>query len=178
MKKTFMGVKLRKLRAEHGLSQIALAHALGLSPSYLNQLEQNQRPLTVSVLLKINAAFGVDVQMFSEDEEARLIAGLREALADVEEGADALIVKPGLPCLDVLRMVRDAVTVPVAAYQVSGEYAALHAAAERGWLDLDAAMWEAAISLRRAGADQLITYFARPLAEGLRAGHRYGGRDR
>uniref|UniRef100_UPI0035A063C6 helix-turn-helix domain-containing protein n=2 Tax=Comamonadaceae TaxID=80864 RepID=UPI0035A063C6 len=51
MKKTFMGVKLRKLRAEHGLSQIALAHALGLSPSYLNQLEQNQRPLTVSVLL-------------------------------------------------------------------------------------------------------------------------------
>lgn len=103
---------------------------------------------------------------------------LREAMADVEEGADALIVKPGLPCLDVLRMVRDAVTVPVAAYQVSGEYAALHAAAERGWLDLDAAMWEAAISLRRAGADQLITYFARPLAEGLRAGHRYGGRDR
>ena len=62
MKKTFMGVKLRKLRAEHGLSQIALAHALGLSPSYLNQLEQNQRPLTVSVLLKLNRALGVDIQ--------------------------------------------------------------------------------------------------------------------
>jgi len=83
MKKTFMGIRLRRLREERGMTQIALAHTLGLSPSYLNQLEQNQRPLTVSVLLKINAAFGVDVQMFSDDEEARLIAGLREALADV-----------------------------------------------------------------------------------------------
>ena len=80
-----MGVKLRKLRAERGLSQIALAHALGLSPSYLNQLEQNQRPLTVSVLLKIHRALGVDIQEFSEDEEARLIAGLKEALAGAAE---------------------------------------------------------------------------------------------
>lgn len=83
MKKVFMGVRLRRLREERGMNQIALAHALGLSPSYLNQLEQNQRPLTVAVLLKINAAFGLDVQEFSEDEEARLIAGLREALAEV-----------------------------------------------------------------------------------------------
>ena len=82
MKKTFMGVRLRKLRAERGMSQIALAHALGLSPSYLNQIEQNQRPLTVSVLLKISRALGVDVQQFSEDEEARLVAEMREALAD------------------------------------------------------------------------------------------------
>ncbi|MDR2330348.1 MAG: helix-turn-helix transcriptional regulator, partial [Comamonas sp.] len=67
MKKTFMGVKLRKLRAERNLSQIALAHALGLSPSYLNQLEQNQRPLTVSVLLKLHRSLGVDIQQFSED---------------------------------------------------------------------------------------------------------------
>jgi len=85
MKKTFMGVKLRKLRAERGMSQIALAHALGLSPSYLNQLEQNQRPLTVSVLLKINRALGVDIQEFSEDEESRLMAGLKQALADAAE---------------------------------------------------------------------------------------------
>ena len=85
MSKTFMGVRLRKLRGEHGLSQIAMAHALGLSPSYLNQLEQNQRPLTVSVLLKINRALGVDIQQFSEDEEARLIAGMREALAEAPE---------------------------------------------------------------------------------------------
>ena len=85
MKKTFMGVKLRKLRSERGLSQIALAHALGLSPSYLNQLEQNQRPLTVSVLLKLNRALDVDIQEFSEDEETRLVGGLREALADAPE---------------------------------------------------------------------------------------------
>lgn len=85
MKKTFMGVKLRKLRAERGLSQIGLAQALGLSPSYLNQLEQNQRPFTVSVLLKLNRAMGIDIQEFSEDEEARLLAGLREALAEAAE---------------------------------------------------------------------------------------------
>lgn len=82
MRKTFMGVRLRKLRGERGLSQVALAHALGLSPSYLNQIEQNQRPLTVAVLLRISRALGVDVQQFSEDEEARLVADLREALAD------------------------------------------------------------------------------------------------
>ncbi|WP_280191740.1 short-chain fatty acyl-CoA regulator family protein [Delftia sp. PS-11] len=85
MKKTFMGVKLRKLRSERGLSQVALAQALDLSPSYLNQLEQNQRPLTVSVLLRLNRALGVDIQEFSEDEQARLVAGLREALADAPE---------------------------------------------------------------------------------------------
>lgn len=82
MKKTFMGVRLRRLREERGLTQIALAHALGLSPSYLNQIEQNQRPLTVPVLLKINAVFGVDVQLFSEDDEARMLASLREVMAD------------------------------------------------------------------------------------------------
>lgn len=85
MKKTFMGVRLRRLRAERGLSQVAMAQTLGLSPSYLNQLEQNQRPLTVPVLLRISRALGVDVQQFSEDEEARLVAALREALADAEE---------------------------------------------------------------------------------------------
>ena len=80
-----MGVRLRKLRAERGMTQIALAQALGLSPSYLNQIEQNQRPLTVTVLLRIHQVLGVDVQQFSEDEEARLVAGLREALADAPE---------------------------------------------------------------------------------------------
>lgn len=78
MKKTFMGIRLRRFREERGLTQVALARALELSPSYLNQLEQNQRPLSVPVLLKLNAVFGVDVQQFSEDDEARLIADLRE----------------------------------------------------------------------------------------------------
>jgi len=95
---------------------------------------------------------------------------LREAEADVEEGADALIVKPGGPYMDVLRAVRETVRVPVAAYQVSGEYAALHAAAEKGWLDLERAMWETTLGLRRAGADLVITYFARVLAERMSEG--------
>lgn len=89
---------------------------------------------------------------------------IREAKADVDEGADVVMVKPGLPYLDVVRAVRDAVDVPVAVYQVSGEFAMLHAAAERGWMDLNAAMWETSIALRRAGASILITYFAREIA--------------
>jgi len=92
---------------------------------------------------------------------------IREATADVAEGADMVMVKPGLPYLDVIRAVRDRVDVPVAAYQVSGEYAMLHAAAERGWIDLPRAMMETAVALRRAGADILITYFARELATTL-----------
>ncbi len=82
MAKTYMGVRLRRLREERGLTQVALARTLGISPSYLNQIEQNQRALTVPVLLKLNGAFGLDVQLFSDDEEARLILDLRIALAD------------------------------------------------------------------------------------------------
>ncbi len=82
MRKAFMGVRLRRLREERGLTQVALARALDLSASYLNQLEKNQRPLTVPILLKINAVLGIDVQLFSEDEEARLIADLRDVMAD------------------------------------------------------------------------------------------------
>lgn len=92
---------------------------------------------------------------------------IREAKADVREGADVVMVKPGLPYLDVVRAVRDVVDVPVAVYQVSGEYAMLHAAADKGWIDLQAAMWETSIALRRAGASILITYFARQIAERL-----------
>ncbi|MDR1463580.1 MAG: short-chain fatty acyl-CoA regulator family protein [Azoarcus sp.] len=82
MRKSFAGVRLKRLREERGLTQLALARALELSPSYLNQLEQNQRPLTVPVLLKLNAVFGVDVQRFSEDGEVRLMAGLRELFSE------------------------------------------------------------------------------------------------
>ncbi len=93
---------------------------------------------------------------------------IREARADVDEGADIVMVKPGLPYLDVIRAIREHVDVPVAAYQVSGEFAMLHAAAERGWIDLPRAMAETSIAIRRAGADLLITYFARELAGALR----------
>lgn len=77
-----MGVRLKRLREERRLTQQVLADALGISLSYLNQIENNQRPLTVPVLLKLNAAFGLDVQLFSDNDEARLIGELREALSD------------------------------------------------------------------------------------------------
>jgi len=77
-----MGVRLKRLREERRLTQQALTDALGISLSYLNQIENNQRPLTVPVLLKLNAAFGTDVQLFSDNDEARLIGELREALSD------------------------------------------------------------------------------------------------
>lgn len=86
MKKIFMGVRLKRLREERRMTQQTLASALGLSLSYLNQIENNQRPLTVPVLLKLNAAFGIDVQLFSDDDEARLIADLRETLSDPRVG--------------------------------------------------------------------------------------------
>ncbi len=85
MKKTFMGIRLKRLREERGLNQLDLARALELSPSYLNQLENNQRPLTVPVLLKIQQVFNIDVQWFSENDEARLIADLRELFLDAPE---------------------------------------------------------------------------------------------
>lgn len=87
-RKMFMGARLRRLREDRDLTQAALAAALGLSPSYLNQLENNQRPLTVAVLLKLNAAFGLDVQVFSDEDEARLLAQLREASLDAGPAED------------------------------------------------------------------------------------------
>ncbi|CAN5787878.1 porphobilinogen synthase [soil metagenome] len=86
---------------------------------------------------------------------------LLEAKLDVAEGADMIMVKPAMPYLDVLREIRDAFDLPVAAYQVSGEYAMLHAAAANGWIDLDRCAQEAIIGIKRAGADMILTYFAR-----------------
>ena len=90
---------------------------------------------------------------------------LREVETDIREGADAVIIKPALPCLDIIRTVRDRVDVPVAAYQVSGEYAMVKAAAARGWIDGHRAMAESLTAIHRAGADLVITYFAREFAE-------------
>jgi porphobilinogen synthase len=94
---------------------------------------------------------------------------LRELALDVAEGADVLMVKPALPYLDIVADARSTFDLPVAAYQVSGEYAMVRAAAERGWLDGDRAMREAVLSIRRAGADLVLTYAAIELAEGAGA---------
>jgi porphobilinogen synthase len=92
---------------------------------------------------------------------------VREALLDVAEGADAVMVKPALSYLDVVRRVADAVDVPLAAYQVSGEYAMVEAAAERGWIDRDRVIRETLTSIRRAGADIVLTYWAAEAARRL-----------
>jgi porphobilinogen synthase len=92
---------------------------------------------------------------------------LREMALDLEEGADALMVKPALPYLDILAEARRRFDVPLAAYHVSGEYAMIHAAAERGWIDGEAAMEEALVSIKRAGADWILTYAAADIAAGL-----------
>ena len=92
---------------------------------------------------------------------------LREARLDLEEGADMVMVKPALPYLDVIRAVREDLDVPIAAYQVSGEYSMLKAAAHNGWLDERAAALEALTSIRRAGADVILTYYAKEAATWL-----------
>ena len=94
---------------------------------------------------------------------------IREVALDLEEGADMVMVKPGMPYLDVIHRVKDAFGVPTFAYQVSGEYAMIQAAAANGWLDGEKAMMESLIAFKRAGADGVLTYFAPKVAERLKA---------
>ncbi len=103
-----------------------------------------------------------------QQDSANAVEGVREALLDVAEGADIVMVKPALAYLDVIRRVRDAVDVPVAAYNVSGEYAMVEAAAANGWIDREAAILETLTSIRRAGADVILTYWAADAARLLR----------
>jgi porphobilinogen synthase len=104
-------------------------------------------------------------------DPANTAEALREVAMDISEGADMVMIKPGLPYLDVIRRVKDAFQVPTLAYHVSGEYAMIKAAAERGWLDGEAAMLEALLAFKRAGADAILTYAALEVAPKLgRAG--------
>ena len=103
-----------------------------------------------------------------QQDSANAVEGVREALLDVAEGADIVMVKPALAYLDVVRRVRDAVDVPVAAYNVSGEYSMVEAAAANGWIDREAAILETLTSIRRAGADVILTYWAADAARLLR----------
>lgn len=101
-------------------------------------------------------------------DPANAAEGVREARLDLDEGADVLMVKPATPYLDVIRRVKEATGAPVAAYHVSGEYSMLKAAAANGWLDERAAVLETLTSIRRAGADVIVTYYAKQAAEWLR----------
>jgi porphobilinogen synthase len=100
-------------------------------------------------------------------DPANALEAIREVAMDIEEGADIVMVKPALPYLDVIRTVRDEFEVPVAAYNVSGEFSMVHAAAANGWIDLENAMMESLIGIRRAGADIILTYFAEDAAKVL-----------
>ena len=93
---------------------------------------------------------------------------VREAKLDLDEGADVIMVKPATPYLDVIRRIKDATQAPMAAYQVSGEYSALKAAGQNGWIDERAAALECLTAIRRAGADLILTYYAKEAAEWLR----------
>jgi porphobilinogen synthase len=92
---------------------------------------------------------------------------LREADLDVAEGADMLMVKPAGPYLDIVRLIRDTFDVPLAAYQVSGEYLMIKSAAKDGWIDEEKVMMESLIGIKRAGADMILTYFAKDVAARL-----------
>src|SRR6185369_8029127 len=94
-------------------------------------------------------------------DPANVREALREVRLDLEEGADLLLVKPALPCLDVIRRVRERVSAPIGAYHVSGEYAMIEAAARNGWIDRDRVILESLTAIRRAGADFILTYHAK-----------------
>ncbi|MFI0352414.1 porphobilinogen synthase [Actinomadura sp. 9N407] len=102
-----------------------------------------------------------------QQDPANAAESLREVFLDLDEGADMVMVKPAGPYLDIVRQVRDSVDVPVAAYQVSGEYAMIEAAAASGWLDRDRTIMESLTSIRRAGADIVLTYWATEVARAL-----------
>jgi porphobilinogen synthase len=88
-------------------------------------------------------------------------------MLDLEEGADILMVKPAMPYLDIIRLLRQEFTLPIAAYQVSGEYSMIKAASSKGWLDEARVVEESLLGIRRAGADVIITYFAKDMARSL-----------
>ena len=100
-------------------------------------------------------------------DPANSTEALRETALDIQEGADMVMIKPGLPCLDIVRRIKDQFGMPTFVYQVSGEYAMLKAAAENGWLDEKAALMEALLSMKRAGADAILTYYAKQAAQWL-----------
>jgi porphobilinogen synthase len=101
-------------------------------------------------------------------DPANALEAVREATLDMEEGADIIMVKPALPYLDIIRLIREEIDLPVAAYNVSGEYAMIKAAEKMGWVDGKKVMMETLIAIKRAGADMILTYFALEAAEELR----------
>jgi porphobilinogen synthase len=148
---------IRSLLDDHGFEDVAiLAYAAKFASAYYGPFREAAESAP---------AFG-DRRSYQMDPPNRREA-LREMRLDLEEGADVLMVKPALPYLDVIVEARREFDVPLAAYHVSGEYAMIRAAAERGWLDGERAMEEALVAIKRAGADWILTYAAKDLARRL-----------
>jgi porphobilinogen synthase len=114
----------------------------------------------------VNSSLQGDRRSYQQDPSRTVREALAEVAMDVAEGADLVMVKPALPYLDVLRAVAEASPVPVAAYQISGEYAMVEAAAQRGWIDRERAILETLTGIKRAGASVILTYWAREAANG------------
>lgn len=142
---------IRETLDDHGHEQVGI---LSYAAKYASAFYGPFRDVAESA-----PAFG-DRRSYQMDP-ANAEEAIREALMDIEEGADIVMVKPALAYLDIIHRVREATGYPVCGYHVSGEYAAIRAAGRLGWLDADAAMREALLSIKRAGADLIITYWAR-----------------
>ena len=146
---------IREVLDQHGYPELPI---MSYSAKYASALYAPFRDAAFS-----SPSFG-DRRSYQMDA-ANAREALREVELDIEEGADIVMVKPALLYLDILRQVRDAVKVPVAAYQVSGEYSMIKAAAQQGWIDEAAVMMESLVSMKRAGADLILTYFAKEAAQ-------------
>lgn len=145
---------LRKMLDENGYTEIPI---LSYAAKYASCFYAPFRDAAQSA-----PQFG-DRKTYQMDAANRREA-LREVALDVEEGADIVMVKPALPYLDIIHQVKERFGLPVAAYQVSGEFSMIQAAAEKGWIDEERAMLESLLSIRRAGADMILTYFAKKAA--------------
>jgi len=152
---------IREILDENGFDQIPImSYAVKYASGYYGPFRE---------AAESTPQFG-DRRSYQMDPANRLEA-LREAQMDVEEGADIIMVKPGLPYLDIVREVRNEFNLPVAVYNVSGEYSMIKAAAKMGWIDEERVIMETMISFKRAGADLILTYHAREVAKLLHMGY-------
>jgi porphobilinogen synthase len=155
----------RVLRLREGLDAAGFHHVgiMSYSAKYASAFYGPFRDALDSAPKESDVAVPKDKKTYQMDYANRIEA-IKEALSDVEEGADMVMVKPGIAYLDIVREVKNAVNVPVTVFHVSGEYAMIKAAAERGWLDHDKIMMEQLMCIKRAGASLISTYFAKEAA--------------
>ena len=156
----------RVLRLRQGLDAAGFENVgiMSYSAKYASAFYGPFRDALDSAPKEADVAVPKDKKTYQMDYANRIEA-VKEALWDVEEGADMVMVKPGIAYLDIVREIKNTFDVPVAVYQVSGEYAMIKAAAERGWLDHDAVMMEQVTAIKRAGADMMASYFAKDVVK-------------